>query len=86
MPQIYRAYLSSAPISNDGTKNINCLVVAVDLKNNLYLCRLGDKYWTRQHFNELGHFNYDEILFYNGSLIVMDGMSRKVLILRWFWS
>ncbi|XXG60015.1 hypothetical protein AAC387_Pa04g2000 [Persea americana] len=44
--------------------------------------RLGDKYWTRQHFNELGHFNYDEILFYNGSLIAMDSMSRKVLILE----
>lgn len=40
------AFLSSPPKSNDGADN-NCLVVAVDFRKNLHLCRIGDKSWTR---------------------------------------
>lgn len=82
LPHIYRVHLSSAPISNDGANNNNCFVVAVDRLHNLYLCRLGDRSWTRQHFNGLERFDYDEIRFYNGSFIAFECCSLRINILE----
>ena len=57
-------------------------MVTVDRIHDLYLCRLGDWSWTRQHFNGLEHFNYDEIIFYNGSFIAVECCNLRINILE----
>lgn len=52
----------------------------MDLVFNLYLC--SDQSWTQQHFSEPEHFSYDDILFYNGSMIAIERMSLGVRMME----
>ncbi|XXG51748.1 hypothetical protein AAC387_Pa03g0250 [Persea americana] len=72
VPALFAVHLSSAPISNDGANNNNCVAVGISMTNNLYLCKLGDQSWTRQDFIEAQHFRFEEIIFHNGSFIAID--------------
>lgn len=76
MPQIFKAYMPSAPISNDeADNNDNCLILAFDEGeyNNIHLCRLGDKSWTRHHINGFKRrVTYNQMLFYNGSFLAIE--------------
>lgn len=81
MPSIVKACLWPTPISNDGTKNNdNYLVVAVGFDHILYLCRLGDQSWTRQHvFSKPERFCYRQKLFYNGSIVAKENSGNKYI-------
>lgn len=67
------AILSSAPKSNDGTVDTNCLVAASSC-DHLYLGRFGDQSWTRHSFGRLGIDSIccRDMLFHEGSLIIRD--------------
>lgn len=81
MPKISIAFLSSAPKSNDGANNINCLVVAVS-STHLDLCRLGNPSWTRHSLRDLGFkcsYNNQMSLHHEGSLIVRE-YSRNIIM------
>eukprot|EP00268_Persea_americana_P055191 TRINITY_DN6393_c2_g1_i1.p1 TRINITY_DN6393_c2_g1~~TRINITY_DN6393_c2_g1_i1.p1 ORF type:complete len:395 (-),score=32.87 TRINITY_DN6393_c2_g1_i1:89-1273(-) len=77
---ISSAFLSSPPKSNDGADNNNCLVVAVDFRKNLHLCRIGDKSWTRHDMDcgLLSEFSYWEmLLLHQGTTALVPGDSRN---------
>lgn len=82
MSVIMKVALSSAPKSNDGAINTNCLVAALDRFGRLYWCRLGDQSWTPQHFNKSTCFEFGEILFHDGLLFGIEFAGTQIMVLK----
>ncbi|XXG39389.1 hypothetical protein AAC387_Pa01g0358 [Persea americana] len=80
---ISSAFLSSAPNSN-GADNTNCLIIAIDISNNLHVCRLGDKSWTCHHFSNslLKAFRHDRMLFHNRTAISLSFQSSCIMVME----
>ncbi|KAJ8645347.1 hypothetical protein MRB53_007095 [Persea americana] len=82
MSVIMKVALSSAPKSNDGAINTNCLVAAVDRFGHLFWCRLGDQSWTPQHFHKSTGFEFGEILFHDGLLFGIEFAGTQIMVMK----